>query len=73
MKISFFKTPKHRVFNYTPVYYDERKEHREKAYMDGSACQICALYRTAGKITESFPQIRKRPFSGSFFNAFFLL
>lgn len=30
MKISFFKTPKHRVFNYTPVYYDERKEHREK-------------------------------------------
>lgn len=30
MGISFFKTPKHRVFNYTPLYYDERKEHREK-------------------------------------------
>jgi hypothetical protein len=23
---SFFKTPKHRVFNYQPLYYDERKE-----------------------------------------------
>ncbi len=27
--ISFFKTPKHRVFHYEPRYYDERKEHRE--------------------------------------------
>lgn len=27
--ISFFKLPKHKVFNYQPLYYDERKEHRE--------------------------------------------
>ncbi len=27
--ISFFKTPKHRVFHYEPRYYDERREHRE--------------------------------------------
>jgi hypothetical protein len=25
-KISFFNTPKHRVFNYTPIYYDPMKE-----------------------------------------------
>lgn len=30
LNISFFKTPKHRVFNYTPLYYDERAEHREE-------------------------------------------
>lgn len=29
INISFFKTPKHKVFKYTPIYYDERKEHRE--------------------------------------------
>lgn len=26
MKITFFKIPKHRVFNYKPVYYDAEKE-----------------------------------------------
>ncbi len=26
LNISFFKTPKHRVFNYQPLYYDARKE-----------------------------------------------
>lgn len=26
LRISFFKTPKHRVFNYSPIFYDERKE-----------------------------------------------
>lgn len=26
LNFSFFKTPKHRVFNYQPLYYDERKE-----------------------------------------------
>ncbi len=28
--LSFFKTPKHRVFNYQPLYYDERKEKLEE-------------------------------------------
>ena len=28
--LSFFKTPKHRVFNYQPLYYDERKERLEE-------------------------------------------
>jgi len=26
MKITFFKIPKHRVFNYKPIYYDAEKE-----------------------------------------------
>ncbi len=26
LNLSFFKTPKHKVFNYQPLYYDERKE-----------------------------------------------
>ncbi len=26
----FFKLPKHKVFNYDPIYYDERKEKREE-------------------------------------------
>ncbi len=26
LNFSFFRTPKHRVFNYQPLYYDERKE-----------------------------------------------
>lgn len=30
INISFFKTPKHRVFHYEPRYYDERREHRER-------------------------------------------
>lgn len=29
---SFFKTPKHRVFNYQPLYYDERKEAMKERY-----------------------------------------
>lgn len=28
--ISFFKVPKHRVFNYQPLYYDPEKERREQ-------------------------------------------
>jgi hypothetical protein len=28
-RISFFKTPKHKVFNYTPRYWDPDKEARE--------------------------------------------
>lgn len=30
MGLFFFKTPQHRVFNYQPLYYDERKEELEK-------------------------------------------
>lgn len=26
LNISFFRTPQHKVFNYQPIYYDERKE-----------------------------------------------
>ncbi len=28
--IKFFRLPKHRVFGYEPIYYDERKEELEK-------------------------------------------
>lgn len=30
MRLSFFKVPKHRVFEYRPLYYDEEKERREE-------------------------------------------
>lgn len=30
MAISFFKTPKNKKYNYRPVYYDAKKEEREK-------------------------------------------
>lgn len=32
MRISFFPTPEHRVFNYTPRYYDPEKEKLRKIY-----------------------------------------
>ncbi|MBN2166385.1 MAG: hypothetical protein JW717_08930 [Marinilabiliaceae bacterium] len=30
MKISFFKLPKHRVFQHDPIYYDEKKEKQKQ-------------------------------------------
>lgn len=54
LRISFFNTPSHRVFNYRPRYYDETKEHikeleekygktedavQEKRYVPGAAIQ----------------------------------
>ncbi len=30
MALTFFKTPRHKKFNYKPVYYDKKKEEREK-------------------------------------------
>ena len=30
LQFTFFKTPKHRVFNYSPIYYDPEKEEREQ-------------------------------------------
>ncbi len=30
MALTFFKTPKNKKFNYRPVYYDQKKEEREK-------------------------------------------
>ena len=32
MAITFFPRPKHKVFNYTPRYYDERKERLKELY-----------------------------------------
>ncbi|MCL2097412.1 MAG: hypothetical protein FWH23_01455 [Bacteroidales bacterium] len=29
-RLSFFKTPKHRVFQYNPIYWDPEKEAREE-------------------------------------------
>ncbi len=30
MALTFFKTPRNKQFNYKPVYYDKKKEEREK-------------------------------------------
>ncbi len=32
MALTFFKLPKHKNFNYKPVYWDKAKEEREKRY-----------------------------------------
>jgi len=32
LNLSFFRTPKHRVFNYQPLYYDEKKEAMAERY-----------------------------------------
>jgi len=34
MRISLFKTPAHRVFNYIPRYYDPKKEKRHESEQD---------------------------------------
>ncbi len=41
--INFFKTPSHRVFHYTPRYYDERKE------------RIANIYKKYGKNPDGTP------------------
>lgn len=33
MGITFFKTPSHRVFNYTPRYYDEKKDKMKERFV----------------------------------------
>lgn len=52
LRISFFNTPSHRVFNYRPRYYDETKEH------------IRELEEKYGK-TEGAPQEEKRYIPGA--------
>ncbi len=32
INFGFFRTPKHRVFNYQPLYYDERKEAMQERF-----------------------------------------
>ena len=34
MKITFFRLPKHRVFQHDPIYYDEKKEKQKKRERD---------------------------------------
>lgn len=47
MALTFFKTPKNKTFNYKPVYYDKKKEEREKrlksAFEDGGGDYAGAL------------------------------
>ena len=59
IRLSFFKTPKHKVFNYIPIYYDERKERmqerldaieKEKAEKEGREWK-----------NESFPLLHNDP------------
>jgi len=39
---SLFKQPKHRVFNYQPLYYDERKEALEQLIQNANAASNAA-------------------------------
>lgn len=78
INISFFKTPKYRVFHYDPIYYDERKERleeimeeaeREKAIKEGREYKSEKKYipgrNIRGKIRESSEKQHKRALSDS--------
>ena len=77
INFSFFKTPKHNVFNYTPLYYDERKEHREmvkqealreKSIKEGKEWKDENYYPgkyIKGKLTEDMQKHRKHALNTS--------
>ncbi len=63
-KISFFRIPEHRVYNYSPRYYDPRKERLEELYakygktpegMERAESQLRAEERAAGKSDHYIP------------------
>jgi hypothetical protein len=47
LRISFFKTPKHRVFNYQPRYWDPEKEAREERLENAKKPQIRGSFQAA--------------------------
>ncbi|MFA7116345.1 MAG: hypothetical protein WC140_03790 [Bacteroidales bacterium] len=72
LHISFFSTPKHKVFHYNPMYYDETKEKighkvaeakREKAIREGKTPKKNVDYVPGtlirGKITSNLDNNRK--------------
>lgn len=63
-KITFFRTPEHRVYNYTPRYYDPRKERLEELYkkygrtpegMERAEAELKAEDRASGKADHYIP------------------
>ncbi len=55
LNISFFKTPRHRVFHYEPLYYNKRKEHIDEVLEE--------IKKKKGEATEDDPK-RVRYYSG---------
>lgn len=77
LNFSFFKTPKHRVFHYEPLYYDEQKEkmaerlseiEKEKAAQEGRTWKDEKYYpgrNIRGKIRNSSEENRKHSMNAS--------
>lgn len=77
LNISFFKTPKHRVFHYEPLYYNEQKEkmeerlheiEREKALKEGRVLESEKYYpgrNIRGKIRNSSEEYKRHAMKSS--------
>lgn len=64
--ISFFKVPKHRVFNYQPLYYDPEKERREQRRKElglGDEDEVSEGYSTGSLIRGGGMRMRHEQFN----------
>lgn len=59
MALVFFKTNKHKRFNYKPLYYDERKEELEELKKKSSSEKEVKLEEMRGKIRTRWQHSRK--------------
>ena len=59
-RFTFFNTPKPRVFNYQPLYFDPEKERWEqrKAQLYPKTAEEARLFRPGGQIRGSFQRAR---------------
>jgi len=70
---SFFKLNKNKKFNYTPRYYDERKERLENMKKQYSDEETTAEQRIRGKFKRPKKQTMPGLFSGASIRTFFIL
>jgi len=70
---SFFKLNKNKKFNYTPRYYDERKERLENLKKQYSEEETSAEARMRGKFKRPQKQTMPGLFSGATMRTFFIL
>lgn len=68
----FFKTPKHRVFNYKPLYYDPRKEELEEK-IENQRKRDAGEYVPGDNIRKGFHRIKYESKRGGGQNRFLRL